>query len=494
MEEASKHNSLILVGETGSGKTTQIPQFLHEAGLHKTNRENCKRIGITQPRRVAAITLAQRVAQEMGTSKPSPESGLVGYKVRFEDSASAEAELVFQTDGMLLREAMLDPMLARYSWIILDEAHERTVQTDVLFGVVKAAQFKRAEERLPPLKIIVMSATMDADKFSRYFRGAPILYVAGRQHPVNVRHVTEHQEDWQNALLTTIVKIHEESPEKEDILVFMTGQEEIEAMAMNLKMVTSTENEPGKVVNFNENGENNSEVIKLKILPLYASQQPAIQQKVFQPTKSGFRKVILATNIAETSLTIPGVHHVIDSCRVKTRHGIFGKSSLFENDLVTVSVFYRVHQASTGLDMLKVVKISKAQAFQRTGRAGRESEGHCYRMLTRNEFDNLPDASVPEIQRCSLSSVMLQLLSIGVKAPGKFHFLEPPPQDAIEGALRQLHLLGALTVDENESSANLEFDANRAYSLSEVGKRLATFPLDPKCTKAILAAQELGCA
>ena len=188
----------------------------------------------------------------------------------------------------------------------------------MLFGIVKVAQIRRKSKSLPPLKVIVMSATMDADKFSQYFRNAPILYVCGRQYPVSVRHVTETTEDWQNGLLSTIFQIHGDAPPKHDILVFMTGQEEIESLAHVIRSVVSSENEGkdcGKVVNFDDDPKD----VKLVVVPLYASLQPALQRKVFQPTKAGCRKVILATNIAETSVTIPGVRYVVDSCRVKAK-------------------------------------------------------------------------------------------------------------------------------------------------------------------------------
>lgn len=439
LEEAAQHESVVLLGETGSGKTTQVPQFL----LELPSSTDC--IAVTQPRRVAAITLSERVASEMGQPKTR-----VGYRVRFEDTTTPQTKIIFQTDGMLLREAMLDPLLSRYSWVILDEAHERTVNTDILFGVVKAAQDKRNRGTATPrspLKVVVMSATMDAEKFSIYFRNAPVLYVIGRQHPVNVRHVTETQDDWQNAILSTVMQIHREAQPQEDVLVFLTGQEEIETMTRNLRLLAQEESDG---------------LPKLTVLPLFAAQQMVSQQKVFMPTKEGNRKVILSTNIAETSLTIPGIRYVVDSCRVKAK----------------------AHQASTGLDMLKVVRISKAQAWQRTGRAGREAEGHCYRMLTRNEFALLPEETVPEIQRCNLSNVVLQMISMGVQNVAQFDFLEPPPEDAVEGALRQLILLGAI-IPLNQMTDH--------YQLTDVGKKMAAFPLDPRFTKSILAAKDLGC-
>ena len=293
IEQALQHQSLVLVGETGSGKTTQIPQFLLESGLCKPG----KCIGITQPRRVAAISLAQRVGLERG------QASQVGYRVRFEDSTTEETRIIYQTDGMLLREAMLDPMLSKYSWVILDEAHERTVSTDILFGVIKSAQEKRSNNFTKnPLKVIVMSATLDAKKFSEYFKNCPILHVIGRQYTINVMHVTETKDDWQTAVLETVIKIHKESPAKEDILVFLTGQEEIESMVSTLKNIFLNEDK-----------------IKAVIMPLYAAQQVNAQKKVFGVTKEGSRKIIIATNIAETSITIPGIKHVIDSCRVKAK-------------------------------------------------------------------------------------------------------------------------------------------------------------------------------
>ena len=213
LEQAVLHDSFVLIGETGSGKSTQIPQFILESGLHKG-----KLVGVTQPRRVAAISLSQRVGLERG------QASQVGYRVRFEDNVSSETKIIFQTDGMLLREAMLDPTLSKYSWLILDEAHERTVATDILFGVLKAAQDKRnSSGNNDKLKVIVMSATMDAGKFSGYLRQAPILYVIGRQHNVHVRHVTDPVDDYVNAVMQTILKVHRESPGQEDILVFLTG-------------------------------------------------------------------------------------------------------------------------------------------------------------------------------------------------------------------------------------------------------------------------------
>ena len=503
IQEAKQHDSIILVGETGSGKTTQIPQYLFEHGLHRrNNNKGAFRIAITQPRRVAAVTLSKRVNEEMAASRNSPIFSKnignrktdepcdtqVGYKVRFEDSTDPEKTImIFQTDGMLLREAMLDPLLSRYSWIILDEAHERKIETDILFGVIKNALVRRrqtwnefqatedksvTENPLPILKVIVMSATLKADTFSTYFKNAPILHVLGRQHPVNIRHVTKSQDDWQSAIIATILKIHEQAPEKEDILVFMTGQEEIESMARDVRLIANDSSSAGGQISLllQNNSATYQSQRKLHVLTLYAAQQMSTMEKIMSTTNNNKRKVILSTNIAETSLTIPRVKHVIDSCRVKAKS----------------------HQASTGLDLLKVVRISQAQAMQRTGRAGRESEGHCYRMLTRSEFDRLPEETTPEIKRCNLNSVILQMISIGVQDLFKFDFLDPPPQDAIKGALRQLILLGAIEYSDEDTSVEEKY-IGRSFRLTDIGKKMAAFPLDPRYSKAILSAVDYGC-
>lgn len=445
LEEAVKNKTVILLGETGSGKTTQVPQFLHEARLDRMGA-----VAVTQPRRVAAVSLAKRVAKEMGTDV----GGLVGYRVRFEDCTDPRTRIIYQTDGMLLREAMLDPLLSRYSWILLDEAHERTVNTDILFGVVKSAQASRDKEpnannsneasRLPPLRVVVMSATVDADKFSAYWK-CPVLYVEGRQFPVNIRHMSQPSDDYQRALLSTVFQIHATAPAREDILAFLTGQEEIESVARQARLLTREF----------------PDAPKLYVMPLYAAQPAEHQLNVFKDMGPGTRKLVLSTNIAETSVTVPGLKFVVDSCRVKAK----------------------VHQATAGLDLLKVVKVSKAQAWQRTGRAGRQSEGTCYRLLTATQFDSLPANTVPEIQRSNLSTVVLTMLSIGIKDINSFDFMDAPSSDALNMALRQLSLLGA-------TEPNL---AGAGVKLTALGKKMSGFPLEPRLTACLLAAQARGC-
>jgi len=432
LSEVGKHNVVVLLAETGSGKTTQVPQFLYTARMLRD-----KMVAVTQPRRVAAVSLAKRVAREMG----GEVGGVVGFRVRFQDVSDTNTKLLYQTDGMLLREAMLDNQLSRYSWVVLDEAHERTVNTDILFGVVKAAVRSRSSDTtIGPLKVIVMSATVDADKFSQYW-GCPVLYVAGRQFAVNVRHVSTDTEDWQRAMLSTIFTVHQEAPAREDILAFMTGQEEIENMARQVRTIAKEF----------------TGCPKLDVVTLYAAKTSEQQQLVFKKTGENCRKLVLATNIAETSVTIPGVSHVIDSCRVKAK----------------------VHQAGAGLDLLKVVLVSQAQARQRTGRAGREREGTCYRLVTAKQFTQLEEATVPEIQRSNLASVALTMLNIGIENIQGFDFMDAPSSDDINSAVRQLKLLAAVSEEGK---------------LTQLGRKMAGFPLEPRLTAAILAAGELGCA
>ncbi|XP_047109193.1 ATP-dependent RNA helicase DHX33 isoform X1 [Schistocerca piceifrons] len=433
LEEIKKHSTLIIIGETGSGKTTQIPQFIHEERLDKEGR-----IGITQPRRVAAITISLRVAQEMNTK----QGEIVGYTVRFEDVTSENTKLKYLTDGMLLREAISDNLLMKYSVIVLDEAHERTVHTDVLFGIVKQAQKTRKERGLKPLKILVMSATMDVDHFSNYFGNVPILYLEGRQHPVKIFHTIQPQEDYVFSSLVTIFQIHREAPANHDILVFLTGQEEIESMAHHIRLIAR--DLEGKAP-------------PLRVYPLYSSLPSHQQLDVFRPTSKGMRKVILSTNVAETSVTISGIKYVIDSGMVKARS----------------------HHPGTGLDILKVQRISQAQAWQRTGRAGRESTGYCYRVYTRKEFESLPKNSVPEIQRCNLTGVVLQLLALGVNCVS-FDFIDKPPRESLIAALQQLKQLNAIeSVD--------------SPVLTKLGHQMSQFPLDPRFSKILLAAKDYNC-
>ncbi|XP_075708976.1 ATP-dependent RNA helicase DHX33 [Rhinoderma darwinii] len=428
-------DSAVIIGETGSGKTTQIPQYLYEASIGRQGI-----IGVTQPRRVAAISLAARVSEERKTEL----SKLVGYTVRFEDFTSEETKIKFLTDGMLLREAIGDPLLRRYSVVILDEAHERTVHTDVLFGVVKTAQKKRKELGKLPLKVFIMSATMDVDLFSQYFNGAPVLYLEGRQHPIQVFYTKQPQSDYLQAALVTVFQIHQEAPASHDILVFLTGQEEIEAMTKTCRDISK--HLPDGCA-------------QMTVMPLYASLPHSQQLRVFQNAPKDHRKVILSTNIAETSITITGIKYVVDTGMVKAKK----------------------FNPESGLEVLAVQRVSKAQAWQRTGRAGREDSGICYRLYTEDEFDKLEKMTVPEIQRCNLASVVLQLLVLRVPNILTFDFVSKPSPESIRSAIDQLHLLGAVERKEDQ------------IILTLLGKKMAAFPLEPKFSKTIIISSKFHC-
>ncbi|KFK28996.1 hypothetical protein AALP_AA7G075800 [Arabis alpina] len=422
------HQVLVIVGDTGSGKTTQIPQYLHEAGYTKHGK-----VGCTQPRRIAAMSVAARVAHEMGVKLGHD----VGYSVRFEDCTSEKTVLKYMTDGMLLRELLGEPDLASYSVIIVDEAHERTLSTDILFGLVKDMARLR-----PDLKLLISSATMDAEKFSNYFDAAPIFIFPGRRFPVDVSFVAAPEADYLDAAIVTVLQIHVNEP-LGDILVFLPGQEEIENVEETLK---------NKIRGFG------TKIRELIICPIYANLPSEIQAKVFEPTPEGARKVVLATNIAETSLTIDGIKYVVDPgfCKIKS------------------------YNPRNGMESLLVTPISKASAMQRSGRAGRTSPGKCFRLYTAYNFENdMEDNTVPEIQRTNLASVVLALKSLGIDDLLNFDFMDPPPAEALVKALELLFALGAL---------------NKLGKLTKVGRKMAEFPLDPMLSKMIVASEKYMCS
>lgn len=424
----AEHQVLIVVGETGSGKTTQLPQYLHEAGYTKGGLK----IGCTQPRRVAAMSVAARVAEEMGVRLGQQ----VGYAIRFEDKTSEKTVLKYMTDGMLLREFLTEPDLSSYAALMIDEAHERTLHTDILFGLVKdIARFR------PDLKLLISSATMDAQKFSKYFDDAPIFNIPGRRYPVDIHYTPQPEANYLAAAVTTIFQIHLSQP-RGDILVFLTGQDEIEAAQQNLE---DTARKLG------------SKAAELIICPIYANLPTDLQAKIFEPTPPKARKVVLATNIAETSLTIDGIVYVIDPGLVK------------EN----------VYNPRTGMESLVVTPCSRASANQRAGRAGRVGPGKCFRLYTKWAFYNeLDENTTPEIQRTNLNSVVLMLMSLGITDLIDFDFMDAPPADTLIRALEQLYALGALN-DKGE--------------LTKIGRQMAEFPTDPMLAKAVLAADKYGC-
>ncbi|KAM0438759.1 hypothetical protein ACHAPT_001517 [Fusarium lateritium] len=423
-----QYQVLVIVGETGSGKTTQLPQYLHEAGYTK----NGMKVGCTQPRRVAAMSVAARVADEVGVKVGNE----VGYTIRFEDCTSDKTVLKYMTDGMLLREFMTEPDLGGYSALMIDEAHERTVHTDILLALVKDLSRER-----PDLKLLISSATMNAEKFAQYFDDAPIFNIPGRRYPVDIYYTPAPEANYLAAAITTTFQIHT-TQGKGDILIFLTGQDEIEAAEQE---IAETAKKLG------------SRIKELVICPIYANLPSELQSKIFEPTPDGARKVVLATNIAETSLTIDGIVYVIDPGYVK------------EN----------VYNPATGMSNLVVVPCSRASANQRSGRAGRVGPGKCFRLYTKFAYMNeMDESTTPEIQRTNLNGVVLQLKSLGINELLEFEFMDPPPTEALIGALNQLFALQAL---------------NHRGELTKLGRQMAEFPTDPMLAKAVLAADKEGC-
>ncbi|KAJ1731311.1 hypothetical protein LPJ61_002595 [Coemansia biformis] len=424
-----QYQVMIIVGETGSGKTTQITQYLREAGYTRDG----KRIGCTQPRRVAAMSVAARVAEEVGT-KLGRE---VGYAIRFEDCTSDRTEIVYMTDGLLFREFMTEPDLAGYSVIMIDESHERTLHTDILFALVKdIVRFR------PDLKLLISSATMDAQKFSAYFDDAPIFKIPGRPYPVDLYYTKAPEANYLQACIATVLQIHASQP-KGDILVFLTGQDEIEQAQENLQQATKALG---------------SKVSELVICPIYANLPSELQARIFEPTPEGARKVVLATNIAETSITIDGVVYVIDPGFVKQNS----------------------YNPRTGMESLQVVACSRASANQRAGRAGRIGPGKCFRMFTQHAYlTEMEGNTPPEIQRTNLSSVVLMLKCIGINNLIEFDFMDPPSPAALQHSLEHLYALGAL---------------NERGDLTKLGRRMAEFPMDPMMAKALLASEKYRCS
>ncbi|KAI8469268.1 MAG: P-loop containing nucleoside triphosphate hydrolase protein [Monoraphidium minutum] len=452
------HATLILIGETGSGKTTQVPQFLYEAGWADSGLQ----VVCTQPRRVAAVTVAQRVAEEMGC----PLGGVVGYAVRFEEAASQATRIRYVTDGVLLREMMDDPLLTRYSVVMVDEAHERSLATDTLLGLLKKVQRRR-----PDLRVIVSSATLEVERLSAFFdpaggsgaaaaaaaaarraaagggawrpgevaRAPAVLNIEGRIHPVQLHYLLEPAPDYVRAAVNTVCELHREDVPG-DALVFLTGQEEVEAAVRLLQ------EEAARLAHSRLK-------YRLLPLPLYAGLPGAQQRAAFQPAARGTRKVVVSTNIAETSLTLEGIVYVVDSLFVKQR----------------------AYDPAIGLESLLVAPTSKASAAQRAGRAGRVRPGHCFRLATEDDYGSkLPAASTPEMQRSDLAGVLLQLKALGIDNVMRFDWLAPPPAEAVVRGLELLHALGALDGD--------------AKLTRDVGVPLAALPLEPPLAAALLAA------
>ncbi|KAG1777266.1 pre-mRNA splicing factor [Suillus placidus] len=418
---------VIVVGETGSGKTTQLAQFLYEDGYCAYGL-----IGCTQPRRVAAMSVAKRVSEEMECKLGST----VGYAIRFEDCTSAETKIKYMTDGVLQRESLNEGDLDRYSVIILDEAHERSLSTDVLMGLLRKILSRRRD-----LRLIVTSATMNADKFSAFYGNAPCYTIPGRTFPVEMFHSKSPCEDYVDSAVKQVLQIHLSLPPG-DILVFMTGQEDIEITCQVVNERLAQLDQPAP----------------LAVLPIYSQMPADLQAKIFEATPDGRRKVIVATNIAETSLTVDGIIYVVDA----------GYSKL------------KVYNPKVGMDALQITPVSQANANQRTGRAGRTGSGFCYRLYTEMAFRNemFPN-TIPEIQRTNLANTVLLLKSLGVKNLLEFDFMDPPPQANIINSMYQLWVLGAL---------------DNLGDLTPVGRKMSEFPMEPSMAKMLIASVEMRCS
>ena len=430
----AEHQVLVIAGETGSGKTTQLPKICLEMG-----RGSHGLIAHTQPRRIAARSVAARVAEELGT----PLGGLVGYQVRFEDQSDANTLVKLMTDGILLAETQHDRFLERYDTIIVDEAHERSLNIDFLLGYLKTLLHRR-----PDLKLIITSATIDLERFSKHFDNAPIIEVSGRTFPVETwyRPLTSEQDEEGNpieddltvdqAILATLDELaqHERGQGKGpgDVLIFLPGEREIRDAAEILRK---------------------AQLRHTEILPLYARLSPAEQQRIFQPHAG--RRVVLATNVAETSLTVPGIRYVIDTGTARiSRYSYRAK-----------------------VQRLPIEAVSQASANQRKGRCGRVEPGICVRLYSEEDFNSRPAFTDPEILRTNLAAVILQMLHLRLGAIDAFPFIEPPDGKAISDGFNLLQELSAV---------------NRENQLTPVGRQLARLPIDPRLGRMLLEGARLG--
>lgn len=427
------HQVIIVCGETGSGKTTQLPKIVLAMGRGRANGGGL--IGHTQPRRIAASSVAKRIAEELKT----PFGEVVGYKVRFQDKLSKDASVKLMTDGILLAEIQSDPDLKAYDTLIIDEAHERSLNIDFLLGYLKQLLPRR-----PDLKVIVTSATIDADRFARHFASAkgpaPVIMVSGRLYPVEVRYQPfEDSRDYglNEAIADAADALWRDPHQGGDILVFLPGEREIREAADHLRKHTASRY---------------AQLGAVEVLPLFARLSPQEQEKIFHP--QGSRRIVLSTNVAETSLTVPGIRYVVDSglARVK-RYSYRNK-----------------------VEQLLIEAISQAAANQRSGRCGRVANGICIRLYDEQDFKGRPPFTDPEILRSSLAGVILRMISLGLGAVDEFPFIEPPSGRAVADGYALLSELGAINELER--------------TLTDVGKVLARLPLDPRIGRMILEARE----
>ena len=452
----SEHQVIVVAGETGSGKTTQLPKMCLELGLG-----NLGTIGHTQPRRIAARSVAARIAEELQTEL----GDLVGYKVRFNDQISDNTQIKLMTDGILLAEIQTDRFLNQYSCLIIDEAHERSLNNDFILGYLKQLLPRR-----PDLKVIITSATIDVERFSKHFNNAPIIEVSGRTYPVEVRYrpvVEEDDQDQLQGILNAVDELQAEG--RGDILIFMNGEREIRDTAEALQKQNLKHTE---------------------ILPLFARLSAQEQNKIFHP--SGLNRIVLATNVAETSLTVPGIKYVIDPGTARISR----------------------YSYRTKVQRLPIEPISQASANQRKGRCGRMSEGICIRLYSEEGFNNRPEFTDPEILRTNLASVILQMTALGLDDIEAFPFVDAPDKRHIQDGVKLLEELGAIQpkkyksrdgarlptraqklTDEStrqETRASESTEKKQGWELTPIGRQLAQLPVDPRLAKMLLSAVDFG--
>ncbi|CBW29416.1 ATP-dependent RNA helicase HrpA [Haemophilus influenzae] len=423
----SEHQVIVVAGETGSGKTTQLPKMCLELGFG-----NLGMIGHTQPRRIAARSVAVRIAEELETEL----GDLVGYKVRFNDQISDNTQIKLMTDGILLAEIQNDRFLNQYSCLIIDEAHERSLNNDFILGYLKQLLPRRRD-----LKLIITSATIDVERFSKHFNNAPIIEVSGRTYPVEVRYrpvVEEDDQDQLQGILNAVDELQAEG--RGDILIFMNGEREIRDTAEALQKQNLKHTE---------------------ILPLFARLSAQEQNKIFHP--SGLNRIVLATNVAETSLTVPGIKYVIDPGTARISR----------------------YSYRTKVQRLPIEPISQASANQRKGRCGRVSEGICIRLYSEEDFNSRPEFTDPEILRTNLASVILQMTALGLDDIEAFPFVDAPDKRHIQDGIKLLEELGAFEMVRTK--------AGEKRLLTRVGRQLAQLPVDPRLAKMILSAVNFGC-
>jgi len=456
----TEHQVIVVAGETGSGKTTQLPKMCLELGLG-----NLGTIGHTQPRRIAARSVAARIAEELQTEL----GDLVGYKVRFNDQISDNTQIKLMTDGILLAEIQTDRFLNQYSCLIIDEAHERSLNNDFILGYLKQLLPRR-----PDLKVIITSATIDVERFSKHFNNAPIIEVSGRTYPVEVRYRPVAEEDDQDQLQGILNAVDELQAEgRGDILIFMNGEREIRDTAEALQKQNLKHTE---------------------ILPLFARLSAQEQNKIFHP--SGLNRIVLATNVAETSLTVPGIKYVIDPGTARISR----------------------YSYRTKVQRLPIETISQASANQRKGRCGRVSEGICIRLYSEEDFNNRPEFTDPEILRTNLASVILQMTALGLDDLEAFPFVDAPDKRHIQDGVKLLEELGAIQpkkiksykhdgarfptrakdVSANKNGTRYETCAieseekKQGWELTPIGRQLAQLPVDPRLAKMLLSAVNFG--